>query len=149
SLAARRPEQLTPAQQVRTALARALVTRPELLILDAPLRSLHPRARAESWEDLRRIPSEAEVTTLVLTDNPEEALALADRLAVMALGRIVQVGAPHELYNRPVDVFVARLLGPANLLQGQVESQGGGLGVDVIVRTPLGRLIGQSRPGAP
>jgi hypothetical protein len=70
-------------------------------------------------------------------------------LAVMDLGRIVQVGSPSELYNRPIDVFVARLLGPTNLLQGQVESPGGDLRGEVVVRTPLGRLIGQSGPGAP
>ena len=122
SLAGRRPEQLTPQQRFRTALARALVTQPELLILDAPLRTLSPREREESWDDLRRVHHEAEVTTMVLTDDPDEAMALADRLAVMDLGRIVQVGTPQELYNRPVDVFVARLLGPTNLLQGQVES---------------------------
>ena len=76
-----------------------------------------------------------------------EALALADRLAVMDLGRIIQVGTPQELYNRPIDVFVARLLGPTNLLQGQVESQGTDARGEVVVRTPVGRLIGQMIPG--
>jgi ABC-type Fe3+/spermidine/putrescine transport system ATPase subunit len=147
SLIGRRPEQLTPPEQLRTALARALVTHPELLILDAPLRALSPRDREGSWDDLRRIPGEAAVTTLAFTDDPAEALALADHLAVMDLGRIVQAGAPHELYNRPADVFVARLLGPTNLLQGQVESQGSDPRGEVVVRTPLGRLIGQGRPG--
>jgi ABC-type Fe3+/spermidine/putrescine transport system ATPase subunit len=149
SMAGRRPAQLTPQQQFRTALARAVVTQPELLILDAPLRTLSPRAREESWDDLRRVHHEAEVTTMVLSDDPDEALARADRLAVMDLGRIVQVGPPQELYNRPIDVFVARLLGPTNLLQGQVESQGSDLRGEVVVRTPLGRLIGQSSPGGP
>ena len=122
SLAGRFPEQLTPTQGLRTALARALVTQPEFLVLDQPLGSLDDRASQEFWDDLRRrCSSEAEVTTLVLTDDPSEALALADRLAVIDLGRIIQVGPPRELYNRPVDVFVARLLGPTNLLQGQVE----------------------------
>ena len=93
--------------------------------------------------------AEAGITTLVLTDDSQEALALADQLAVMDLGRIVQVGPPAELYNRPVDVFVARLLGPTNLLQGQVENQGGDLRGEVVVRTPLGRLIGRSAPGIP
>ena len=147
SLAGRRPEQLTPPQRLRTALARALVTEPELLILDEPLRSLDPRAREEFWDDLRQVHAEAGVTTLALTDDPDEALALADALAVMDLGRIVQFGTPQELYNRPADVFVARLLGPTNLLQGQVESQSGDGRGEVVVRTPLGRLIGQSTPG--
>ncbi|MGP0063079.1 MAG: TOBE domain-containing protein, partial [Isosphaeraceae bacterium] len=110
---------------------------------------LHPRAREEFWDDLRRVHAEASITTLVLTNDPDEALALANQLAVMDLGRIVQVGQTHELYNRPNDVFVARLLGPTNLLQGQVESQGVDLRGEVVVRTPLGRLIGRSGPGTP
>ena len=77
------------------------------------------------------------------------ALALASHLAVMDLGRIVQVGPTHELYNRPVDVFVARLLGPTNLLQGQIESHGADLRGEVVIRTPLGRLVGRSSPGPP
>ena len=86
---------------------------------------------------------------MVLTDDPAEALALADRLAVIDLGRIIQVGPARELYNRPVDVFVARLLGPTNLLQGQVESDRIDPRGEVVVRTPLGRLIGQSHPTLP
>jgi len=147
SLAGRRPDQLTPPQRLRTALARALITQPELLVLDEPLSGLDPRTREEHWEDLRRIHAEAAVTILALTDDPAEALALADRLAVMDLGRIIQVGSPQELYNRPLDVFVARLLGPTNLLQGQVESHGTDSTGEVVVRTPLGRLIGQMIAG--
>ncbi len=123
------------------------MAQPELLVLDEPLGSLEPRAREECWDDLRRIHAEAGVTILVLTDDPLEALALADRLAVMDLGRIIQVGTPQELYNRPLDVFVARMLGPTNLLQGQVESQVVDQRGEVVVRTPLGRLIGQMIPG--
>jgi ABC-type Fe3+/spermidine/putrescine transport system ATPase subunit len=143
SLAGRRPDQLSALQRLRTALARALVSQPELLVLDEPLGTLDPRTREDFWEDLRRIHTEAGVTSLVLTDDPVEALALADRLAVMDLGRIIQIGTAQELYNRPVDVFVARLLGPTNLLQGQVESQGTDARGEVVVRTPVGRLIGQ------
>jgi ABC-type Fe3+/spermidine/putrescine transport system ATPase subunit len=149
SLAGRVPEQLTPAQGLRTALARALVTNPEFLILDQPLGRLDARASHEFWDDLRRIHAEAEVTTLVLTDDPAEALALADRLAVIDLGRIIQAGLPRDLYNRPVDVFVARLLGPTNLLQGQVENDRIDARGELVVRTPLGRLIGQSHPSHP
>jgi len=147
SLAARRPDQLTPPQRLRTALARALVAEPELLLLDSPLGQLDPRAREDCWDDLRRVHAEAGVTILILTDDPLEALALAGRLAVMDLGRIVQTGVPQELYNRPHDVFVARMLGPANLLQGQVETQMFEHREEVVVRTPLGRLIGQMIPG--
>jgi ABC-type Fe3+/spermidine/putrescine transport system ATPase subunit len=143
SLAGRRPDQLSALQRLRTALARALVSQPELLVLDEPLGTLDPRTREDFWEDLRRIHTEAGVTSLVLTDDPVEALAQADRLAVMDLGRIIQIGTAQELYNRPVDVFVARLLGPTNLLQGQVEGQGIDARGEVVVRTPVGRLIGQ------
>jgi ABC-type Fe3+/spermidine/putrescine transport system ATPase subunit len=149
SLAGRRPEQLTPQQRLRTALARALVTEPELLILDSPLRSFDPRTREECRDELRQVHGESGVTTLALTDDPDEALALADALAVMDLGRIVQSGPVHDLYNRPADVFVARMLGPTNLLQGQVDSQSGDLRGEMVVRTPLGRLVARISPGAP
>jgi ABC-type Fe3+/spermidine/putrescine transport system ATPase subunit len=149
SLASRLPHQLSPVQRLRVALARAIVTSPEFLILDQPLCGLDERHRQDFWDDLRRIYLETEVTTLVLTDDPAEALALADRLAVIDLGRIVQSGLPRELYNRPVDVFVARLLGGTNLLQGQVESDRIDARGEVVVRTPLGRLIGQCHPAPP
>ncbi len=148
SLAGRRPESLSPSQQLRTALARAVVADPDLLILDAPLRLLEPRAREEARDDLRQLHRESGRTTLVLTDDPEEALAMADSLAVIDLGRIVQSGRPHELYNNPIDVFVARLLGPTNLLQGQVDGHPGDLRGEIIVRTPLGRLVARTPPGA-
>ncbi len=147
SLAGRRPDQLSPPQRLRTALARALVAQPDLLVLDEPLGTFDPRGREDFWDDLRRLHTEAGVTTLVLTDDPVQALALADRLAVMDLGRIIQMGTPQELYNRPIDVFVARLLGPTNLLQGQVESLVVDHKGEVVVRTPLGRLVGQMIPG--
>ncbi len=147
SLAGRRPDQLTPPQQLRTALARALIAQPSLLVLDEPLGQFEPRTREEFWDELRRMQMESGVTTMVTTDDPAQALALADRLAVMDLGRIVQVGTPQELYNRPIDVFVARLLGATNLLQGQVESQGADQKGEVVVRTPVGRLIGQINAG--
>jgi len=146
SLAGRRPGQLTASQRMRAAIARAIVTQPEVLVLDEPMGTLDPRARRDFWDDLRRFHAEAGVTTMVLSDDPHEAMALADRLAVIDLGRVIQSGVPHELYNRPVDVFVARLLGPTNLLQGQVEGHGIALSAsgEVVVRTPLGRLIGRS-----
>jgi len=90
--------------------------------------------------------AEAEVTTLILTSDAREALALADHLAVMDLGRVVQSGPPAEVYNRPVDAFVARFLGPINLIQGQVESSDAR--GEVVVRTSLGRLVGRSAASA-
>ncbi len=145
SLADKLPDSLSPLQRLRVSLARALAIEPELLILDEPMARLEPRARPDFRDELRRLHAEAGLTTMVLTSDPREALAMADRLAVIDLGRVVQVGPPAEVYNRPVDAFVARFLGPANLIQGQVEgldSRG-----DLVVRTPLGRLIGQSTAG--
>lgn len=142
SLADRRPEALSPFQRLRVAVARALVIEPELLILDEPLAHLEPRSKAEFRDELRRLHAETGTTTMVLTADPREALAMADRLAVIDLGRVVQIGRPDEVYNRPADTFVARFLGPTNLIQGQVE--GTDARGDVVVRTPLGRLIGQA-----
>ncbi len=147
SLAGRRPDGLTPPQKLRVAVARALVTQPSVLVLDEPLGTIDPQLREDCWDDLKRVHAESGVTTLVFTDSVHEALALADRLAVMDLGRILQHGTPQELYSRPVDVFVARMLGPTNLLQGQVESQMTDSKGEVVVRTPVGRLIGQMTPG--
>jgi len=145
SLADQRPERLTPLQRQRVALARALVIDPELLILDEPFARLEPRARDELRDEIVRLHGETEVTTLVLTRDAREALAVAGRLAVLDLGRVIQAGAPYEVYNRPADAFVARLLGPANLLQGQVE--GTDARGEVVVRTPFGRLVGQAAAG--
>jgi ABC-type Fe3+/spermidine/putrescine transport system ATPase subunit len=84
---------------------------------------------------------------LVLTRQARQALSAADRLAVMDLGKIVQVGTPQDVYNQPADAFVARLLGPINLLQGQVDTHEPNAKGEVIVRTPLGRLIGRAAGG--
>jgi ABC-type Fe3+/spermidine/putrescine transport system ATPase subunit len=145
SLAGRRPEALTPLQRQRAALARALVTDPELLILDEPFARLEPRARDELREEIVRLHGESETTTLVLTRDPREALAVAHRLGVLDLGRVLQSGTPADVYNRPADAFVARLLGATNLVQGQVE--GTDPRGEVVVRTPLGRLVGQAPSG--
>ncbi len=149
SLSGRRPGQLSASQRIKVALARALVTEPGLLVLDEPLAELEPRARSEFASELKSLLAESGATTLLLTDDPAQALAMADALAVIDLGRIVQWGPPRELYNRPVDVFVARLLGPTNLVQGQVEGSLSETAGEVVVRTPLGRLIGQGRSPAP
>ena len=145
TLAGKRPDELSGLQRQRVALARALVLEPDLLILDDPLGRLEARVRGEFLDEIRRVVTEVETTTLILTSDAREALAMADHLAVMDLGRIVQSGRPALVYNRPVDAFVARFLGPINLIQGQVEStdpRG-----DLVVRTPLGRLIGRADSG--
>jgi len=142
SIATRRPDSLTTGQQQRVALARALVAKPALLILDDPLGRVPDRDRGPVRDEIRRVIAEAEVTTLITTTDPREALSMADRLAVMDLGKVLQAGDPSSVYNRPVDPFVARFLGPTNLIQGQVESTDAR--GDVVVRTPLGRLIGRA-----
>jgi ABC-type Fe3+/spermidine/putrescine transport system ATPase subunit len=147
SLASKRPDQLSPQQALRVALARAIVTKPELLILDEPLEQFEPRTREDAWEDLRRLRGELEITTLLLTRVVSDALAFADRVAVIDLGRILQVGFPQVLYNQPADAFVARFLGPVNLLQGQVDNNGSEARREVVVRTPLGRLVARASGG--
>jgi ABC-type Fe3+/spermidine/putrescine transport system ATPase subunit len=144
SLGGQRPEGLSEIQRRRVALARAMIIEPEVLLVDEPLARVEPRDRPEIREELRRIHGEGEVTLLVLTSDAREALAHADRLAVMDLGRILQDGVPAEVYNHPADTFVAQLLGPANLLQGQLE--GTDARGESIVRTPIGRLVGQGPP---
>ncbi len=142
SLAEKRPEELSGLQRQRVALARALVTEPSVLVLDEPIGPLETRVRTELREDIRKAHSELELTTLLLTNDAQEAFAVAGHLAIMDLGKIVQAGAPQEVYQRPVDAFVAQFLGPTNLLQGQVE--GSDARGDVVVRTPIGRLIGRA-----
>jgi ABC-type sugar transport system ATPase subunit len=155
TLAGRTPDRISPSQSLRVAMARALIEPPELLIFDEPLAWLDPAGLEDFRGALRALRSIASVTTLVMTREIQGSLSLADRIAVMDLGRIVQVGSPHELYNRPLDVFVARFLGPVNLLQGQVDGIGPGSRSEVVVRTPVGRLVGWTggsgslAPGAP
>lgn len=144
SLADRRPGSLSPLQRRRAELARALIADPDLLILDEPLGPLDPRSGRVFRDEIRRIHAEAAVTLLVLTSDPREALAQADRIAVIDFGRIVQVGEVPEVYNRPADSFVAQFLGPTNLLQGHLETidaRG-----EAVVRTPIGRLVGRAPP---
>jgi ABC-type Fe3+/spermidine/putrescine transport system ATPase subunit len=149
SLASKRPDQLSRPQALRVALARAVVTQAELLILDEPLERFDSRGREEAWEEIRRLRAELGVTTLLFTRVVSEALAFSDRLAVMDLGRILQIGPAQEVYNDPLDAFVARILGPTNLLQGQVDSSGGETRRDVVVRTPLGRLVARTSGPSP
>src|SRR5439155_12472085 len=103
----RRPNQLSGGQQQRVALARALVVEPRVFLLDEPLSNLDARLRDEMREEIRRLHKETGLTMVYVTHDQKEALTLADRLAVMESGRLVQVGAPLEVYNRPATRFVA------------------------------------------
>jgi ABC-type Fe3+/spermidine/putrescine transport system ATPase subunit len=123
-----------------------MVLEPDLLILDEPFRRLEAKARDDFRDEIRRVVANSSTTTLILTSDPREALAMADQLVVLDMGRVVQTGRPSDVYNRPFDAFVAQFLGPVNLIQGQVESidpRG-----ELVVRTPLGRLIGRSDAGS-
>jgi putrescine transport system ATP-binding protein len=114
--AARRPAQLSGGQRQRVALARALVKRPKLLLLDEPLAALDRKLREGTRFELVRLQEELGLTFVMVTHDQEEAMSMASRLAVMDLGRIVQVGSPHEIYERPRSRFVADFIGIANIL---------------------------------
>ncbi|HMN27712.1 MAG TPA: ABC transporter ATP-binding protein [Caldilineaceae bacterium] len=119
-LADRRPAQVSGGQQQRVALARAIVTQPSVLLLDEPLAALDKKLRSEMQVELHELQRRLAITTLFVTHDQEEALSLADRLAVMDLGRIVQIGPPQEVYEHPQTRFVTDFMGEANLFDGQV-----------------------------
>jgi putative spermidine/putrescine transport system ATP-binding protein len=119
-LGERYPRQLSGGQQQRVALARALVYRPSLLLMDEPLGALDRKLREEMQSELKGIQRELGVTTLYVTHDQQEALALSDQIAVMNAGDVVQVGPPLELYEHPADDFVASFLGDVNFLEGTV-----------------------------
>jgi ABC-type Fe3+/spermidine/putrescine transport system ATPase subunit len=115
-LAQRKPAQLSGGQQQRVALARALAVEPDLILLDEPLSNLDARLRLELRGELLRIHRETRTTCLYVTHDQEEALSLADRMAVMNQGRIEQTGTPHELYEHPANEFTARFMGEINVV---------------------------------
>lgn len=118
----RRPNQLSGGQQQRVALARALVNRPKVLLLDEPLAALDLKLRQEMQFELKQLQREVGITFVFVTHDQEEALALSDRLGVMNDGRLLQVGTPEEMYDAPVDRFVADFIGRSNFLKGTLES---------------------------
>jgi iron(III) transport system ATP-binding protein len=140
ALSRRFPHELSGGEQQRVALARALARRPALLLLDEPFSSLDASLRARMREEVRALLREQGVTTVLVTHDQEEALSLADVLAVLRDGRIVQQGTPGELYNQPVDGRLARFLGAANLLSATIEGD--------VAHTALGALRLRPRPSA-
>ena len=120
----RRIPSLSGGQQQRVALARALAVRPALLLLDEPLSNLDARLRDTMRREIRRICKERQLTAVYVTHDRQEALSMADRLAVMQGGEIRQLGSPEEVYQFPVDRFVAGFLGDANFLSGKVTEEG-------------------------
>ena len=123
-LAERRPGQLSGGQQQRVALARALVVEPAVFLLDEPLSNLDAKLRATVREEIRALQRELGLTTVFVTHDQEEALAIADRLVVMNAGAVEQVGPPEALYDRPRTAFVADFIGKSNLFPGRVEAPG-------------------------
>jgi iron(III) transport system ATP-binding protein len=119
AFAARSAAQLSGGQQQRLALARALVAEPRLLLLDEPLSNLDALLREQMRSELRRLQREVGVTAIYVTHDQSEALALSDRIAVMHQGRIVQVGAPQEIYHQPRNSFIAGFVGRSNILRGK------------------------------
>ena len=132
-LADRKPQQLSGGQQQRVALARALVNRPSLLLLDEPLGALDLKLRREMQIELKAIQIEVGLTFLHVTHDQEEAMDMADTVAVMNKGHIEQMGAPEKLYDRPKTVFVSKFLGQSNLFIGKiVETSANSLSIDVV-----------------
>ena len=124
--AARYPRQLSGGQQQRIALARALVYEPRLLLMDEPLGALDKKLREEMQVELRTLQQSLGITTLYVTHDQEEAMALSDRVVVMRDGRIEQAGAPADLYERPRTRFVADFIGASNCVPGKLEAAGAG-----------------------
>jgi putative spermidine/putrescine transport system ATP-binding protein len=118
----RLPSELSGGQQQRIAIARALAPKPTLLLMDEPLSNLDAKVREEMRSELKDIQRKAAVTTVYVTHDQEEALALSDTVVVMSNGQIAQIGSPSEIYGAPQDRFVASFVGKANILQGQLSS---------------------------
>ncbi len=119
----RKPSELSGGQQQRVAIARALAKKPQVLLLDEPLSNLDARLRLQTREEIRRIQRETGITTIFVTHDQEEAMSISDLIVVMKLGVVQQIGAPQEVYDSPVNLFVAKFLGtpPINVFKGEVK----------------------------
>lgn len=144
------PARISGGEQQRAALARALVLRPRVLLLDEPLSNLDARLRVRVREDIRAIQQDLGITTVLVTHDQDEALSVADRVAVMNDGRIVQLSTPRELYRRPRTRFVAEFVGTMNLLPGAVTDDGAQLADTVVpvreVSPPIADALVGIRP---
>ena len=137
----RYPYQMSGGQQQRVALARAIAPRPRVLLLDEPLSALDAKIRVALRSEIRAIQRELGITTLFVTHDQEEAMAMSDRVVVMTGGRADQVGTPDEIYNRPATRFVAEFIGALNLLPGRLRDPGTGAVDTVAGPVTLGRAI--------
>jgi len=137
-----RPAELSGGMQQRVALARALVYRPRVLLLDEPLAALDKKLREEMRDELRAIQRSVGITTVFVTHDQAEALGLSDRIAVMSRGRIEQLGAPREIYERPASRFVADFIGASTVLRGRaVADDRVALSPDLTIRVRVGGIL--------
>ena len=135
----RKPKQLSGGQQQRVAIARALVKSPDVLLLDEPLSNLDARLRLQTREEIKRIQRETGITTVFVTHDQEEAMSISDEIVVMKFGVEQQKGAPQEVYNNPVNKFVAKFLGtpPINFFNGEIKNGGLYIGEERILDSKL------------
>ena len=131
----RKPSELSGGQQQRVAIARALVKTPRVLLLDEPLSNLDARLRLQTREEIRRIQKQTGITTVFVTHDQEEAMSISDCIVVMKAGRVHQIGKPQQVYDDPVDLFVAKFLGtpPINVFDGRVQGGKLLLGEDTVM----------------
>ena len=144
----RKPSELSGGQQQRVAIARAVVKRPKVLLLDEPLSNLDARLRLQTREEIRRIQQETGITTIFVTHDQEEAMSITDRIVVMKDGKVHQIGKPQDVYDDPVDLFVAKFLGtpPINVFDGSVRSGKLLIGEEEVLDVP-GALDGEVTVG--
>ena len=135
----RKPSELSGGQQQRVAIARALVKSPNVLLLDEPLSNLDARLRLQTREEIKRIQRETGVTTIFVTHDQEEAMSISDYIVVMKLGVMQQVGKPQDVYDDPVNLFVANFLGtpPINIFKGYIKDKGVYIGEERVLDTEL------------
>lgn len=138
----RKPAQLSGGQQQRVALARAFVIEPNLLLLDEPLSNLDAKLRLEMREEIKRIHKETGITSLYVTHDQKEALSMADRIAVMNAGKIEQIGTPREIYEDPVNRFVAGFIGETNFIEGRLLEVRPN---ETVVETPIGKIVSNNK----
>ncbi|MFG2227112.1 ABC transporter ATP-binding protein [Streptomyces sp. NPDC048644] len=150
-MARRRPQQLSGGQQQRVAVARALINKPEVLLLDEPLGALDLKLRRQMQLELKRIQTEVGITFVHVTHDQEEAMTMADTVAVMNGGRVEQLGAPADLYENPATTFVANFLGTSNLIEAEVVAADGEelrlTAGGAELRLPARRCGAPARPG--
>ena len=144
----RMPDRLSGGQQQRVALARALAIEPDVLLMDEPLSNLDAKLRVEMREVIKEIQNDLGITTVYVTHDQEEAMAVSDRIAVMSSGVIQQIGKPKDLYQRPANLFVATFIGRTNVLDRQLKAADGRLCVDFNgYLVPMDNLTAQARDG--